>query len=115
MGNNIPIVITKTYDIIIWALPQLIKFPRSFRFTLGEKIEYLFYNILEHLIDAQYSKEKIPILLKVNLQLEKLRYYIRICKDMRFISINQYEYLSREINEVGKLVGGWIRQQKGAG
>ncbi len=103
--------VPKTYDLIMRLLPQIIKIPRSHRFVLGEKIETTVLHILELLIEATYEKEKIAILKRANIQLEKLRYFIRICKDMKFISIKQYEYVSKEIDEVGRLIGGWIKQQ----
>jgi hypothetical protein len=104
-------VITKTNDLILWCLPQIIKFPKVHRFTVGERMENLLFDILEALIEARYSKGKKEILRRVNLLLEKFRYLVRICVSMRFLSLKKYEYLSREINEIGKLIGGWARQQ----
>jgi hypothetical protein len=106
--TNIPLV-TKTYDLILWILPKLGKFPKDQRYLLAERIENLLLDILEFLIEAVYSKDKLYILRKINLKLEKLRFLIRISKDMRFININSYEFSSRSINEIGKMVGGWIR------
>jgi hypothetical protein len=33
------IVITKTYDLILWSCNHTSKFPRNHRFVLGERIE----------------------------------------------------------------------------
>mgnify|MGYP001564978536 CR=1 FL=1 len=109
--NNIPVV-TKTYDLILWILPKLGRFPKEQRFLLAERIENGLLDILELLIEASFSKEKLEILRKVNLKLEKLRFLIRISKDMRFINIKSYEFSSRSINEIGKMVGGWIKAVK---
>ena len=38
------IVITKTYDFILWSCNHTGKFPRNHRFVLGEKIERTLYN-----------------------------------------------------------------------
>ena len=32
-------VITKTYDLILWMVGRIAKFPRSHRFVLGERME----------------------------------------------------------------------------
>jgi len=37
MGTEIPAV-TKLYDIILWLMPQVEKFPRDYKFTLGDRI-----------------------------------------------------------------------------
>ncbi|OIO75507.1 MAG: hypothetical protein AUJ85_02785 [Elusimicrobia bacterium CG1_02_37_114] len=110
MSNDLD-VITKTYDLILWCLPQIIKFPKTHRFTIGEKLENLLFDILGNLIEAKYTKNKMEILARTNIQLEKFRYFVRICKDMKFINIDRYEYLSRQINDIGNLIGGWLRQQ----
>ncbi len=46
------IVITKTYDLILWSCNHTSRFPRNHRFVLGERIERNLYNLLETLIAA---------------------------------------------------------------
>ena len=43
-------VITKTYDLILWSCNHTSKFPRNHRFVLGERIERNLYGLLETLI-----------------------------------------------------------------
>ncbi len=47
------IVITKTYDLILWCCHHISRFPRNYRFVLGERIEGNLYNLLETLIAAK--------------------------------------------------------------
>ena len=51
-------VITKTYDLVEWACPHLSKFPRNYRFVLGERIERRLYDLLEPLIQARYTRQR---------------------------------------------------------
>lgn len=108
--GKVVLVVTKTYDLILWTLPKLAKFPRDQRFLLGDRIENTLLDCLELLIEANYSKEKRMILRKVNLKLEKARFLWRIGKDMRYVNVKSYEFAVRSINEIGKMVGGWIKQ-----
>lgn len=39
------IVITKTYDLILWACHHTGRFPRNHRFVLGERIERKLYEL----------------------------------------------------------------------
>ena len=39
--------VPKLYDVIKWLLPQVEKFPRSHKFTLGERIANTALNTLE--------------------------------------------------------------------
>ena len=61
-NNNGPDSITKTYDLLKWAIPHLKKFPRDQRFLLGDRIEDHLLDILELLLSANYSKEKLGFL-----------------------------------------------------
>ena len=56
------IVITKTYDLILWSCNHTSKFPRNHRFVLGERIERNLYNLLETLIQARYTKNRQRLL-----------------------------------------------------
>ena len=59
--------ITKLYDLLLWMIPKLEKFPRSQKFLLGERIETLMLDILERLIEAAYSRSKTAPLQAANL------------------------------------------------
>lgn len=104
--------ITKLYDFILWLIPKLEKFPRSQKFLLADRIETLLLDILELLVGAAYSKNKIPLLRDVNLKLEKLRYLVRLSKDLKLLNIKSYEFSSRALDEIGKTIGGWIKYSK---
>jgi hypothetical protein len=52
------IVITKTYDLILWSCNHTSKFPRNHRFVLGERIERNLYNLPETLIAAKHMKNR---------------------------------------------------------
>lgn len=108
-------VITKTYDLLLWFLPQIVKIPRAHRFTVGERMENQLCELLELLIEARYTKEKAHLLKKANLTLEKFRFFVRLLNDMHFINIKKYEFLSRQIVDIGSQIGGWLktREQRG--
>ena len=104
--------VPKLYDVIKWLFPQVEKFPRSHKFTLGDRIINLTLDVLELLIEATYTRRRLELLRRANIQLEKLRYLIRLSHDFSLFSTKQYEYISGEINEVGKRIGGWIKQHE---
>jgi hypothetical protein len=52
-------VIQKTYDLVKWYIPILNRLPRDHRFTLGERIIQGLYDLLEGLILARYSQDKL--------------------------------------------------------
>ncbi len=104
-------VFQKTYELILCLYPMANKFPKSQRFVLAQRIENSALNILEYIIIANNEFNKENALRKASVELEKLRIFIRLAKDLSFISFKKYEYVSKLINEVGKLLGGWIKSQ----
>lgn len=107
--------VTKIYDLMLWLFPQIGKFPREYRYILGDRIENGLLDILENLIEARFVKDKEPLLHSANISLEKMRYLIRMSKDLEFISIKKYEYASKEINQIGSFVGAWLKKVKKSG
>ena len=53
-----------------WLKPAVEKFPRSHKFTLGERIYQGALNVLDGLVEATDSRHATPVLLQVNLRLE---------------------------------------------
>ena len=104
------VVITKTYDLILWSCQHTSRFPRNHRFVLGERIERNLYELLETLIQAKYDKQRGPLLEAANLKLEILRFQMRLAKDLQCLKLKSYGFASKAINEIGRLVGGWARR-----
>ena len=103
------VVITKMYDLILWSCNHTSKFPRNHRFVLGERIERNLYDLLEALIEAKYSRARTPLLQRANLRLEILRFQMRLAKDLQCLKIDSYGFATKAIDEIGKLVGGWLK------
>ena len=85
------------------------KYPKSVRFTLCDRIVNFSLDVMEAIIEAIYAKQKTDILRSANLYMEKLRALMQISVNKKYISLQQYEHISREINEAGKMIGGWIK------
>ncbi len=112
MPPDVPPVISKLYDFILWLLQHIAKFPRSHRFVLGDRIERSVLDVLELLIEAAYSRRKADLLKRANIQLEKVRYLMRLAKDLQLFSLKQYQYAAEHIDEIGRMVGGWLQHQE---
>ena len=112
-NGDLPVFV-KWMDFMKWLLITTDKFPKSARYNYTNRIVNLAFDILEQLIEARYSKSKLANLKKVNLQIEKLRILLRISFESRHLSHKVYEQAVFSLNEIGRMVGGWIKQQEGA-
>ena len=105
-------VIQKAYDLIKWYVPILNRLPRDHRFTLGERIINGLYDLLEGLVVARYSHDKLEQLERLNFRLDLLRHQTRLLLDFNLMKPERYEYVGKLLNEVGAELGGWIKQQR---
>jgi hypothetical protein len=105
-------VIQKTYDCIRWYIPILNKMPRNHRFNLVDRVMTSLYELLEGLITARYSRDKLALLEQLNSKLDILRYQTRLMQDFELISVHRYENASQLLNGIGIELGGWIKQQR---
>jgi hypothetical protein len=103
---------SRTYDLLLWLIPQAQKFPRTYRFNLAERIQRLALDFQESIVAAGKSRgpERGGWLHTADLQLEQLRVAIRLARDLHLITFRQYEHVIRMANEVGRLLGAWIKQ-----
>ena len=103
-------IFDKTYRLILWLYPTVHKFPKAQRFVLGQQIENTALNILKGIITANQEREKLLHLKRVSVDLDTLRILIRLAKDLEFISVRQYTFAAERVNEIGKMLGGWVKQ-----
>src|SRR5438270_8703448 len=100
------VVLTKTYDFILWSCHHTSRYPRNHRFVLGERIERNLYGLLETLIAAKYTKDRRRLLEDANLALEVLRFQMRLAKDLQCLKLDSDGFAAKSIDEVGRLIGG---------
>jgi hypothetical protein len=108
-------IFLKHYDLMAWLLPCTLAFPKSQRGVLARQVQAELFRIHEWLVEAGTTEDPLPALAKADRGLIRLRTYLRLCRDLKLLSVNQYEHGSRLAAEVGKLLGGWIRSRQSRG
>ena len=88
--------------------------PKNFRHTLGFKIDSLFLETIEQIIKASQSDklEKIISLKTGSIKLDMLKFFLKLCWHVKAIDNKKYIALSEKLDEIGKMLGGWIRSIK---
>lgn len=112
MNSNKASILNKSYD-LLKVISELVKnFPRDQKFVLGDRIYKLSADILELYIEAFYTSTpsgKKVLLKKLNIQLEKLRFFLRLAYEKNLFSSGLYRKLSEQIDELGRMTGGWYK------
>ncbi len=106
-------IFVKTYDFLLWLIPVTLKFPKSQRFLLAERLSKMaldFYDlILEAVLEPEQQTEKLVVADRL---LTKIRLYIRLSYDLGCITQGKFEHAARLVDEIGRLLGGWQRKEK---
>lgn len=96
---------------LIWVniVPHI---PKNARYTISARIENKFLDLLELAYTTYFSKKesKLEKIIDCILILDTLKFIISVAWEAKFISHKQYEELALNLNEVGKILGGWRKQ-----
>ena len=108
------VILTQTYDFLLWLLPQCEKFPKQQRFVITKRLQDAALDFQESLFEANAQSGQIRLqhLRAADARLNKLRLYLRLANKWNWLKDAQYEYASRMVAELGRLLGGWIRQTR---
>jgi len=98
-----------TYSFLFWLWPTITRFPKSEKYVLGEKLKQTTLELLKNIIAFNNTtSNKKSYLDNMNIELETLRVLIRLAKDIKIIDFKKYEVASRQLDDIGKLLGGLI-------
>ena len=94
-------------------LDRTMRFPKSTRFTFSSRIESHALDVLEQIVEARYGQgaAKRSALRSIDGTLTKLRVLLRLANSRHYLDNRGYEHLMRQIDEAGRMVGGWRKQQ----
>lgn len=86
-------------------------FNKKYRYTLGGKIDRYFLETLELLFTASYlsKDQKLPYLQKSAIKLDLLKFFLQLSWELKTLDNKKYIILSEQLNEIGKMLGGWIK------
>lgn len=108
-------VIADCYDLAVYLSKRVEKFPRSHRYTLGAEIERRVQGLIGDLVRARYAgagERRVNILADANVELEVLRFQVRLAKDLDALPTTSHGEAARRLEQVGAQVGGWLRASR---
>ncbi len=101
--------ISDTYKVWYSYAPHI---PRQTRYSLGEKINLLFLELMELILLAAYAarEQKAPIIQKASLKVDTLKYFVQLAWELKILDNKRFAALGEPLAEVGKMIGGWKKQ-----
>jgi len=104
------VVFHRTYELVKWMHGLLNNFPKSEKYTLAQRIENTELSVLEGIIQSNNDFDKRAAIERTIVELDKLRIFFRLAKDLQFIPFAQYEEGAKRLDEIGRLLGGWRKK-----
>jgi len=110
MNNDTPVV-QKVYDFYREFYKIYTHIPKQDRYVLGEKIQETTLELFKDLILAshQEKQKKLESLSVGSAKLDLLKNLLRLAEDVKAIPTKRYLTLSENLQEIGRMLGGWIR------
>ena len=62
VADNPPVAVAKAYDFVLWLVQKVENFPKSHRFTIGERLVANGLDLLTLLVEASYTRQKRELL-----------------------------------------------------
>ncbi len=103
------IIFQKSYDLSVRIYKEVHNFSREYKYDIGERIKVVSLRLLDWIIIANSEENKVPYLKKVSQDVDRLKIYVRLCYSLNIISNKKYEVLSKFVDEIGRMAGGWLK------
>ena len=107
----IPIV-HRIYEFYSDLHQAVIKFPKSDKHSLGQFLQTRTLELLEELLLASKlpaGSSKKQNLIGSSAKLELIKLLVRLAREVNALTDQQYILLQSHLQEVGQMLGGWIR------
>ena len=108
-SENGPLAVSKAYDFVLWLVQKVETFPRSHRFTIGDRLATNGLDLLTALVEASYTRDKASLLDAASRKVNSTRLLLRMAKDLKLMSLDAYGFSATQLDELGRMVGGWSK------
>ena len=110
--NHELIIQTKALDMMQYGYVALRQFPKYETHVMAAEIRQSMLKILRLIITASKRYHKKTTLQDLDIEIAMLRNSVSLAFRLKYIDIKKYEHWQRQINEIGSMLGGWLKNQK---
>ena len=104
-------IVQKIYDFYKLFYSYVELFPKKDRYAIGKRCEDTALEFLELVLFAASINKlnKYIALQRASAKFDTLKILIRILKEIRIIDTKKYIHLQSQMQEIGKMLGGWMK------
>jgi len=100
-------VFSDTYQLTLKIFELTQQFSREYKFTLGQDMKRDCITLVRSIYRANKNKAREVYLEQFLDEFEVLKLEIRLCKDLRLITLKQQAHLALSMEKIGKQITGW--------
>jgi four helix bundle protein len=104
--TNLP-VYKESYDFLLNLFIITKNFNREFKYTIGENLKKETMEMIANIYRANSSFDKFDYIKSARENLEVVRLYLRLVKDLKQINTEKFVKLSQKIESVSKQLSAW--------
>lgn len=97
--------------LVLWIFQATVRYPRHYRAALGKATQEAALRLQRELVAAARRRDKRSALQAADEALHELRILLRQGHSLSLLTAGQHEHGARMLDEIGRLLGGWRRQQ----
>ncbi|GAC42344.1 diversity-generating retroelement protein Avd [Paenibacillus popilliae] len=105
-------ILQKCYDMVQYGYICLRQYPKSEKHTLVAETKQCMMGLIRLMITANRRYYKKTAIQDLDVELDTLRYYTRLARDLGFLPFNKYENWAKMLSEIGRMIGGWQKSIK---
>ena len=106
------VILQRTKDLAGYLYIAFVRYPKYEKLGFVADYKRALFQFLSLIISAQKKYYKKTTLQDADVQLELLRLFNDLSYDLKFIDEKRYLLVANMMNEIGRLLGGWIQSQK---
>ena len=102
-------VYKESYDLLLEIFKAVKDFQREYKFTIGESLKTEAVEMIKHIYRANSSYRKKRYILLAQENIETIRLFFRVLKDLRQIDLKRFVRVNERIECVAKQLSGWLK------
>ena len=110
------LIYQKYVDLIGYAYGRLRNFPKSEKYAMAASIKNSMFDTLKYILRANKiygdSQKRLDMLNIIDAEMQLQKTLVRLAHEYRYISNKNYVEWSRRLDEIGRILGGWIKSTR---
>jgi hypothetical protein len=101
-----------SYELLVEIFQFTQNFSREFKYTLGERLKNETIDMITNIYRANTRQNKFDTLQKARENIEIIRLYMRLLKDLKQVGLKKFVNINERIENVSKQLTGWQKSVK---